>query len=137
MRHLLALSLLLLPFAGHAAELRLTLLGHGLQGKTLYVALHASAAGFPGRDGKAIRRSVVASGDTTVLAFAGIPAGEYAAAVYADMNGNGELDSNFFGIPQEPVGMSRDAKGRFGPPGFSDAVFAVGEGVTVQTLHIK
>ncbi len=137
MRHLLALSLLLLPFAGHAAELRLTLLGHGLQGKTLYVALHASTAGFPGHDGKAIRRSVVASGDTTVLPFAGIPVGEYAVAVYADKNGNGELDSNFLGIPQEPVGMSRDAKGRFGPPKFKDAVFAVGDGTVTQTIHLK
>jgi uncharacterized protein (DUF2141 family) len=137
MRHLLASSLLLLPFAGHAAELRLTLLGHGLHGKTLYVALHASAAGFPGSDSQAIRRSVVASGDTAVLPFAGIPAGEYAVSVYADMNGNGELDSNLFGIPQEPVGMSRDAKGRFGPPKFKDAVFTVGDGTVTQTIHLK
>jgi uncharacterized protein (DUF2141 family) len=35
-----------------------------------------------------------------------LPNGEYVFAVYQDTNNNGELDTNFFGIPKEPYGFS-------------------------------
>jgi uncharacterized protein (DUF2141 family) len=35
-----------------------------------------------------------------------LPAGEYVIAVYQDTNDNNELDSNLFGFPKEPFGMS-------------------------------
>lgn len=49
--------------------------------------------------------------------------GRYAVQVFYDRNLNGELDKNFMGVPKEPVGFSRDAAGRFGPPKFPDAAF--------------
>ncbi len=137
MKHIAVLAALLLPLNSQAGELKLTLHGSGLSGKNLYVAVHSSAVDFPVRDDKAIKREVIAAGDTTELLIPNVPAGEYAVAVFADINGNGKLDSNFIGIPKEPVGTSRDAKGRFGPPKFADAAFKVGEGVTLQTIEIK
>jgi uncharacterized protein (DUF2141 family) len=35
-----------------------------------------------------------------------IVAGEYLIAIFQDTNNNGKLDTNFFGIPTEPVGLS-------------------------------
>jgi uncharacterized protein (DUF2141 family) len=35
-----------------------------------------------------------------------LPAGEYVIAVYQDTNGNNDLDSNLFGFPKEPFGMT-------------------------------
>ncbi|MFH2135655.1 MAG: DUF2141 domain-containing protein [Pseudomonadota bacterium] len=137
MQRLFVLAAVLLSFAADAGELRLTLHGDNLDGKMLHVALHASAADFPTRDDKAIRRTVLATGDTTELKISDIPAGEYAVAVYADVNGNGMLDSNFIGIPNEPTGASRDAPAHFGPPKFKDAVFSVGDGTSTQSIHIK
>jgi len=32
--------------------------------------------------------------------------GEYVIAVYQDTNNNGEMDTNFFGIPKEPFALS-------------------------------
>ncbi|MDA9339728.1 DUF2141 domain-containing protein [Polaribacter sp.] len=33
------------------------------------------------------------------------------------------MDTNFLGIPKEPIGMSNDAKGFMGPPKFKNAKF--------------
>lgn len=63
--------------------------------------------------------------------------GSYAIAVYHDENGNGELDSNFLGIPQEPYGFSNNARGRFGPPGFDDASFRAGGSSVVLEIEVK
>ncbi|MEK7811781.1 MAG: DUF2141 domain-containing protein [Pseudomonadota bacterium] len=137
MKHFAILTALLLPQFSHAGDLQLTLNGTGFSGKNLYVAVHSSAADFPVRDAKAIKSTVVASGHSTELLIPNIAPGEYAVAVFADVNGNGALDNNFIGIPKEPVGMSRDAKGKFGPPKFADAAFKVGTGLTQQTIQIK
>jgi uncharacterized protein (DUF2141 family) len=51
----------------------------------------------------------------------GLPAGDYAVIVFHDVNGNGKLDKNAFGIPTEPYGFSNDAQGILGPPSFEDA----------------
>ncbi|WP_163933514.1 DUF2141 domain-containing protein [Paraferrimonas sp. SM1919] len=50
--------------------------------------------------------------------------GEYAIYVYHDKDANGELNSNWIGIPREPVGCSNNAKGSMGPPKYKDAKFS-------------
>lgn len=120
-----------------AGDLKLNMHGSGISGKNLYVAVHSLAQDFPAKDDKAIKSVVVAQKDSTELVITNIPAGEYAIAVFADMNGNGVLDSNFVGIPREPVGISRDAKGKFGSPKFADAAFKMGDGVTALSIELK
>lgn len=72
-----------------------------------------------------------AMADGLLIAILELPPGDYAASLFYDANGNGELDSNFIGIPKEPVAMSNNAKGKFGPPRYRDALFSLtGEGVT-------
>jgi len=137
MKHIAVMAFLLLPISSQAGALKLTLQGEGIGGKNLYVAVHTSPADFPVRDDNALRLTIVATGDTAELLVPDVPAGEYAVAVFADSNENGKLDNNFFGIPKEPVGVSRNAKGRFGPPAFADAAFRVGDGVTSQTIQLK
>ena len=58
--------------------------------------------------------------------------GIYAAAVIYDEDENGELNTGYFGIPSEKIGMSNDAKGRFGPPSFSDASFSFSDDTTIE-----
>ncbi|HZW26561.1 MAG TPA: DUF2141 domain-containing protein [Gallionella sp.] len=137
MKHIAILAALLMPPGSHAGELKLVFQGADFSGKALFVAVHSSAADFPASDDKTIRSMITATGTSTELLIHDIPAGEYAVAVFVDMNGNGKLDRNFIGIPGEPTGTSRDAQGRFGPPKFKDAAFKVGEGVTSQTIHIR
>jgi uncharacterized protein (DUF2141 family) len=120
-----------------AGDLKLNMHGSGISGKNLYVAVHSLAQDFPAKDDKAIKSVVVAQKDSTELVITNIPAGEYAIAVFADMNGNGVLDSNFVGIPREPVGISRDAEGKFGSPKFANAAFKMGDGVTALSIELK
>jgi len=54
-----------------------------------------------------------------------LPQGEYAIAVYHDKNRNGELDTNFLGIPKEDYGFSNNARRKFGPAKWGDAKFTV------------
>lgn len=120
-----------------AGDLKLNMHGFGISGKNLYVAVHSSMQDFPAKDDKAIKSAVVAQTDSTELLITNIPTGEYAIAVFADLNGNGVLDINFIGFPKEPVGISRDAKRKFGPPKFADAAFKIGDGVTALSIELK
>lgn len=65
-------------------------------------------------------RAPAAAGTTRVL-LRDVAPGTYAVQVFQDLNGNGVLDSNFLGMPTEPIGFSNNPKLSFGPPGF-DAV---------------
>ncbi|MFO7760252.1 MAG: DUF2141 domain-containing protein [Desulfobia sp.] len=55
--------------------------------------------------------------------FSDIPPGTYAIGVIHDENMNGELDTNWFGIPTEGYGFSNTTIDEFGAPAFSAAGF--------------
>lgn len=71
-----------------------------------------------------------------MIVFRGLQKGEYAFSLFHDVNSNGKLDNNFFGIPKEPYGFSNQQKGRFGPPKFDKVKFTVNED-TYQKISIK
>ncbi len=62
---------------------------------------------------------------TTTIRFEGLAPGEYAIQLFHDENGNGEMDSNLFGIPSEGYAFSNRARGNFGPPKFAQMKFTV------------
>lgn len=101
-----------------------------------YLALFASADGFPGQAGRALRTlRVPVSGPSCAFSFANLPPGTYALAVYHDENGNNRLDTNVVRFPTERYGFSNNARGRFGPPSFAAAQFRVpGPALTIR-LH--
>ena len=84
----------------------------------------AHTASMPAREGE------------NVIAVPNVPKGTWAVLVYQDENGNGKLDRNFMGIPSENYGFSRDAAGKFGPPGFEDAAIEVGDEVTKAAVKL-
>ena len=49
--------------------------------------------------------------------------GIYAISAFHDINDNKKMDTNFIGIPKEPIGISNNAKGFMGPPKYKDAKF--------------
>ena len=52
-----------------------------------------------------------------------LPIGEYAIAVYQDINNNGELDTNLVGFPNEPYGFSNEQTVLFSPPNWKKSKF--------------
>jgi uncharacterized protein (DUF2141 family) len=77
-----------------------------------------------------------ARGGDNVIAVPDVPKGTWAVLAYQDANENGELDRNLLGIPKENYGFSRDAAGKFGPPGFDDAAIEVKDELTVAAVKL-
>lgn len=88
-------------------------------------ALFCKEDGFP--DGnKACRRAAtkISNGKAKVV-FTNVPPGVYAVSLIHDENSNRKLETNWIGIPDEGVGVSRNATGTMGPPDYEDASFRV------------
>lgn len=81
--------------------------------------------------------SAPAKAGETVVTLKDVPPGTWAVLAYQDENENNELDRNFIGIPSENYGFSRDARGKFGPPGFEDAAIDVRGEVMVAPVRLK
>ena len=59
--------------------------------------------------------------------FKDLPFGTYAIKSFHDEDDNGELNTNFLGIPSELYGFSNNARGSFGPASWEDAKFDFNE----------
>lgn len=99
------------------------------------VGLYDSQTAYDG--GAPLRQAAldVAAGQTSAV-FEDLPAGDYAAKAFHDVDGDGDMDRNPFGIPIEPYAFSNNAVGNMGPASWDRARFAVG-GDTAQTIQIK
>jgi uncharacterized protein (DUF2141 family) len=97
-----------------------------LEGK-IFCNLFTQPEGFPGDPDKAIDTiTVPADKAEKTCDFGSVDPGTYAIGAMHDANGNGEMDTNLIGIPQEGWVVSRNASpGMFGPPSFEDARFEV------------
>ena len=118
------LPTLLAAGAAAAGELRATI--HNVkphQGKVM-VALYDGADRYKANDRRAGQMLESVGTDLTVV-FSDLPAGRYGLSVFQDLDGNGQLTANLFGIPTEPYGFSRSAAGSFGPPAFEALAVAV------------
>lgn len=62
---------------------------------------------------------------------------EYALAIFHDVNDNGELDRNFFGLPAEPWAFSGEPKTRLRLPYFQEVKFRFGLNTSKQTLRLR
>lgn len=113
--------------ACQAADLTVEVTGITEATGNVRVALYDGAEGFP-RDRKPrAGQDIAAQISSVAVTFKDLQPGQYAVAVYQDLDGDEELTSNLMGIPTEPYGFSRDARGTFGPPGFDDAAIALGD----------
>jgi uncharacterized protein (DUF2141 family) len=71
------------------------------------------------------------------LELTDLPYGQYAISVFHDRNSNQKLDTGLFRMPKEPIGTSNDAKVRFGPPKYDDAVFVMDQPEMTITIPIR
>jgi uncharacterized protein (DUF2141 family) len=103
------------------------------------VKLFNREEGFPKLSDKAV--GIIYSkieNNKAVAEFENLSKGEYAVSVYHDENNNKKMDTNIFGIPEEGVGASNDARGHFGPPKYKDAkfIFPGGRKTISINLHL-
>jgi len=81
-------------------------------------------------------RTVNADAAVVRVTFTSPPEGELGIKAFHDINGNGTIDTNWMGIPNEPYGFGNSAPATFGPPSFEKAavVFKGGKVLTKVTL---
>lgn len=80
---------------------------------TIFVSVHDSEKNFKSR--VPVKDMKVPAKAPVVTMTLSLAPGEYAFCVFHDVNGNGELDAGFMGIPKEPFAFSNyDGKS---PPG--------------------
>ena len=104
---------------------------------TLRIGLFDSATGFPKTENTCQSFDVPVDANTATLKLPPIAFGTYAIAVFHDINGNGKLDKSGFGIPTEPYGFSKNARGSFGPPSFQSAAFEVSDAAVDLDIRVR
>jgi uncharacterized protein (DUF2141 family) len=77
---------------------------------------------------------VAATGSELTVAFQ-LGEGEYSFAIIQDYNRNGKMDSNMFGVPQEPYGFSNQVRPKFRAPTFDESKIFVKN--TPQSINIR
>ena len=126
----ITLLLLLLCFAGITplCAQKLTVSVHNIKpvSGNLMVGVFNKEDGFPDVCYKGEKIKIT---DTVmIVTFAGLPAGKYAVSVYQDINGNGQLDKNIFGIPKEKYGFSNNAN----KPDYKESLFDFNDSLTIR-----
>ena len=103
---------------------------------TVMLALFDSEAAYDGSGGPVRMQRAEVSGSTVTVRFAGLPAGDYALKAFHDLDGDGEMDRNPFGMPTEPYVFSNNAVGNMGPASWDRARFSA-DGPVAQTLILR
>jgi uncharacterized protein (DUF2141 family) len=101
------------------------------------VYFFTDADAFPTKINQAVKVvTVKATKGIMQIPVEGLASGSYAVAVHHDENNDGKINTNFIGIPKEPMGASNGAVGKMGPPKFKDAVMAIKKNGEVVNIKI-
>jgi uncharacterized protein (DUF2141 family) len=139
----IAAACLLVLFSAGARAAELTVTVDKLrsnQGQVLLCIFSAESsdkAAFPDcAKGRPVRTAnAPAAGGKVVLNFKGLKDGTYAVAAIHDENGNGQLDTNFLGIPVEGIAVSNNPR-LLGKPSFMEGQFEL-KGVAAISIEAK
>jgi uncharacterized protein (DUF2141 family) len=102
---------------------------------SVMVVLFSSKAGYDGNQPVA-SMAVPASSSPVTVTFDGLAPGSYGMRSFHDLNGDGEMNFNPFGMPIEPYAFSNNAVGNMGPASWERARFNV-NGAVVQTISLR
>jgi uncharacterized protein (DUF2141 family) len=110
---------------------------HSAKGNLL-ISLFNNEKGFPSNPLSSYQQLVVkATAGTIKIKWDNIPEDVYAIAVLHDENGDGQLNTNFLGIPTEGFGFSNNKLGIAGPPSFQRASFTHQSKGTVMRIQLR
>ena len=116
---------LLQSAAVNAADLTVVVTNIKLALGPIRVGVFKDPAPFPKADHILVSKAVASAPGEVAVVFEGLEPGSYAGSAIHDLDDNGKLNRNLFGVPSEPYGFSRGARGRTGSPSFDDAKIAV------------
>jgi uncharacterized protein (DUF2141 family) len=106
---------------------------------TINVSLFDTGDGFPDDTTQILRsatRELTTNADP-VFRFDGLTYGSYAVSILHDENGNGEMDTGFFGVPSEGFGFSNNPRIGFGAPSFESCRFRFDTSEMVLRVSVR
>lgn len=121
--------------AEQTATLTVVVNGIHHQKGEICLRLYPSERGFPTSSNNEDQSGCVKiTGSSVKKEFFGLKPGTYAVAVVDDQNGDRKLNKDFFGIPKEGFGISKNPTVSIetGTPKFRDASFVVNKNTTVN-----
>ena len=130
-------ALFLLAQTAGAATLTVHVKNVDPKGGTLRVSLYDAAGWTKDDDTPLASANVPAKAPETAVTLKDIKPGVYGVKLYQDTNNNEKFDQNFFGLPLERYGFSRDAKPVLSTPGFERTKFTIGEGDTEISITLQ
>jgi uncharacterized protein (DUF2141 family) len=98
----------------------------------VYVSIYSNESSFMKTDQAFGKVKVPATQSALKVKLKDVPAGDYAVAVFQDLNANELLDVSEMKIPKEPFGFSNNAKGIKGPATFQQAKFHLQGETTIK-----
>lgn len=116
------------------AKLTLTVTGIKEHKGALMVAVY-DQAGYDG-DKQVAAGMVPVSADTATTTFE-LPVGQYGIKLFHDVDGDGKMGTNPFGMPTEPFAFSNNAPAQFGPAKWDAAKFDVSAAGATQTIKLQ
>ncbi|MFM7407923.1 MAG: DUF2141 domain-containing protein [Cuspidothrix sp.] len=142
--NLLIATLLTISFSEVAyaeSTANLTVVVNGITSKSgeICMRVYNSEKGFPMSNKSEVQSGCTKiTGSSVKRVFSGLNPGNYAVAVVDDQNGDGKLNKDFFGIPQEGFGISRNpiVSITTGTPKFRNASFALNKNTSIN-IFIK
>ncbi|HKK76998.1 MAG TPA: DUF2141 domain-containing protein [Saprospiraceae bacterium] len=105
---------------------------------SIRLAVYDNRADFEAQ-GQAIYGKVITdfSGKETSIQLPELSFGQYAIAVYHDLNNNNKLDKTLVGIPKEPYAFSNNPKVKWNPPTFEESKFQLREGELKMEIQLQ
>lgn len=107
------------------------------QSSNLYVAVFDSAEGFPKPEHSRTTTMMPVDAERVEFSLSLPDKSTTGIAIFQDLNGDGKLTKNGFGLPIEPYGFSNNARSTFGPPSFSQAAFKVSEKTSPIEITVR
>ncbi len=104
----------------------------------IYVAVYDSPSAYmDATKVRAKRLLTVSERGTFTCNLPELGPGTYAISCFHDVNGNGELDTNFLGIPSEPYGASNNARPKFRAPNWEETKFTLTKEGGTQQIRLE
>jgi uncharacterized protein (DUF2141 family) len=130
-----AIAALALPVLATAAPLTITVEGIEKTQGTLRIGVFTADGYDAGDSVTGVDVTVDAASETAIVED--LEPGEYGIKMFHDIDDDGNMSTNPFGMPTEPFAFSNDAKGRFGPAKWDAAKFVVTADGAVQIINLN
>lgn len=102
----------------------------------LHLAVYDSSTGFEGND-ELLSVTRTTNGAPLRIEIELPRAGKYVVAAFHDLNGNGKLDTNVFGVPTEPYGFGQSPPSKWRKPVFQEVATPLGAADAPTTISLR